>query len=148
MNISTFLRQLSIIVIVCGIAIWLYCSFKGGEHESRYSSVNITAIAQNNSSNILSEMVGSDTRSNNRSLEEKIAAGKTLYSSLCSSCHGDKARGNVGPDLTVSKFKYGRTRQAIFKSVSNGRSGGMPPFDSRINREQIECIVEFVLALK
>ena len=68
--------------------------------------------------------------------------------SLCAACHGESAKGGVGPDLTVSKYKYGKARLDITKTISEGRPGGMPSFSSQIDKEQVEGIVEFVLTLK
>lgn len=77
-----------------------------------------------------------------------VAAGKKLYGSLCAACHGESAKGGVGPDLTVSTYKYGRSRADITKSIAEGRPAGMPSFSSQIDKEQVEALVEFVLTLK
>ncbi len=81
-------------------------------------------------------------------VETYVAAGKQLFGTLCVACHGESAKGGVGPDLTVSKYKYGKSRLDIAKSISEGRPGGMPNFSSQANKEQVESLVEFVLSLK
>lgn len=81
-------------------------------------------------------------------VEAHVAAGKKLYGNLCVGCHGEKAKGGVGPDLTVSKYKYGKERLDITKTISEGRPGGMPSFRSQVNNEEIISLVEFILTLK
>jgi cytochrome c oxidase cbb3-type subunit 3 len=81
-------------------------------------------------------------------VESYVAAGKQLYGNLCAACHGENGKGSVGPDLTASKYRYGKSRLDITKSISEGRPNGMPAFNSQINPEQIEGLVEFLLSLK
>jgi cytochrome c oxidase cbb3-type subunit 3 len=81
-------------------------------------------------------------------VDSYVAAGKKLYGNLCASCHGEGGKGGVGPNLTISKYKYGKSRLDITKTISEGRPGGMPAFSSQIDKEQVESLVEFVLTLK
>lgn len=76
--------------------------------------------------------------------------GKQLFSANCSACHGDTGKGaaGVGPDLTVSKYKYGKTRQDVIKSISDGRAGGMPGFSGQLDKGQIGALADYVTALK
>lgn len=48
------------------------------------------------------------------------ASGKTLYSSTCQMCHGDKGQGMVGPKLSgpVSKWKFADFKKALTKGVN------------------------------
>lgn len=81
-------------------------------------------------------------------VEAYIAAGRQLYASHCAACHGENGKGVVGPDLTASTYRYGKTRLDITKSISEGRPNGMPTFSGQINPEQIESLVEYLLSLK
>ena len=81
-------------------------------------------------------------------VEAYVAVGKKLYASLCVACHGESAKGGVGPDLTISKYKYGKSRLDLTKTILEGRPGGMPAFSSQVDKEQVESLVEFVLTLK
>ena len=81
-------------------------------------------------------------------VEAYVAVGKKLYGTLCVACHGESAKGGVGPDLTLSKYKYGKSRLDLTKTIAEGRPGGMPAFSSQIDKEQVEGLVEFVLTLK
>ena len=77
---------------------------------------------------------------------ERLNAQKT-YAELCASCHGIQARGGVGPDLTVSRFKYGKNRREIEKSILDGRSGGMPAFGSHLKPEEAVVLADYLLSL-
>ena len=77
-----------------------------------------------------------------------IAKGKQVYANLCVACHGENGKGSVGPDLTVSKYKYGKGRAEIARSIGEGRPGGMPAFNSQISHEEIEALTEYLLSLK
>jgi cytochrome c oxidase cbb3-type subunit III len=76
--------------------------------------------------------------------------GKQLYAANCSACHGETGKGTagVGPDLTVTKYKYGKARQDVIKSITEGRAGGMPGFSGQLDKGQIETLANFVLTLK
>jgi cytochrome c oxidase cbb3-type subunit 3 len=76
--------------------------------------------------------------------------GKQLFAANCSPCHGDTGRGTagVGPDLTVTKYKYGKARQDVIKSITEGRAGGMPGFSGQLDKGQIETLAGYVTTLK
>ena len=69
------------------------------------------------------------------------------YLELCAACHGMQARGGVGPDLTATRFKYGKTKAALEKSIAEGRSGGMPAFSSHLKPEEISLLADYLLSL-
>jgi cytochrome c oxidase cbb3-type subunit 3 len=75
------------------------------------------------------------------------ATAVTLFAELCAACHGSQARGGVGPDLTVSRYKYGKNRSAIVKSILDGRAGGMPAFGSHLKPEEAAALAEYLLSL-
>jgi cytochrome c551 len=47
-----------------------------------------------------------------------------IYNQKCSSCHGDKLQGQVGPNLTKIGQKY--SKDDILGILKNGKAGGMP----------------------
>lgn len=79
----------------------------------------------------------------------KKEKGQQLFMHHCAPCHGKLAKGGVaGPDLTVSRFKYGKTQTDIIKTVTSGRSGGMPAFGSHLKPEEISALANYLLSLK
>jgi cytochrome c oxidase cbb3-type subunit 3 len=80
-------------------------------------------------------------------LEPAAAAeGKKLYHTQgCVACHGNNARGAVGPDLTDDEWLRAPSDEMIFNTIRNGRSGTlMSPFKDFMNDEQIWKIVSYL----
>ncbi|MDT8440329.1 MAG: c-type cytochrome [Desulfuromonadales bacterium] len=79
-------------------------------------------------------------------VEEKIDAA-AIYAQRCAMCHGQDAKGGIGPDLTAAAYNYGKTREAVTESISQGRPKGMPGFASQMSGAQIDAVVDYLLAL-
>lgn len=72
--------------------------------------------------------------------------GQQLFLQHCAPCHGKQANGGtVGPDLTASRYKYGKSRDSIIKTITEGRAGGMPAFGSHLKAEEIEALADYLL---
>ena len=78
---------------------------------------------------------------------EAMQAGKRLYLSYCSVCHGSDAGGAKGfPNLADNDWLYGGTDEAIKTSIMNGRMGVMPPH-SHLDEATIDNVTAFVLSM-
>lgn len=77
-----------------------------------------------------------------------VADGRQIFVKQCAVCHGENAKGGVGPDLTAPAYRYGRSRVEIVKSIGEGRPDGMPGFGGQLNRGEIEALAEYLLSLK
>lgn len=77
---------------------------------------------------------------------EVLAEGKRLYNSTgCIACHGNNARGAVGPDLTDDEWLRQPTDEMIFNTIRNGRSGTvMSGFGSDLTEKQIWTIITWL----
>lgn len=76
---------------------------------------------------------------------------KALFEAKCTGCHGAGGKGGFGPNLTApaDKFEYGKTRQALFMSIEQGRGNGkMPSYKEQLKREEIYALADHILALK
>jgi cytochrome c oxidase cbb3-type subunit 3 len=76
---------------------------------------------------------------------------KALFEANCTGCHGAGGKGAYGPNLTApaDKFEYGKTRQAIFMSIEQGRANNkMPAFGGQLKREEIYALTDYILSLK
>lgn len=75
---------------------------------------------------------------------EQIQAGKTLFASQCSFCHGrDAGGGESGPDLMASALVEQDVRgEKIGPVVRSGRAGKMPAFQQ--TDEQLAGLVAFI----
>lgn len=70
------------------------------------------------------------------------------FDELCSACHGKQGRGGrVGPDLSASRYTYGKERSHIITSISDGRSGGMPGYSSHLSAEEIAGLADYLISL-
>jgi cytochrome c oxidase cbb3-type subunit 3 len=81
-----------------------------------------------------------------------VAAGKRLFLTYCSQCHGSAATGAKGksygfPDLTDSDWLYGGDPATIKASVENGRAGVMTAFGGTLNSDQIKDVANYVRSI-
>jgi cytochrome c oxidase cbb3-type subunit 3 len=66
----------------------------------------------------------------------------------CSGCHGGHAGGGMGPSLRDVDWVYGGSDAAVFSSISEGRSKGMPSWGGRIPDDQIWKLVTYIHSLR
>lgn len=89
---------------------------------------------------------------------ESIAAGKKLYDTQCSTCHGAAGRGDgrmaasspdpKPADLTDVTWKHGSTDGEIFTLISDGSKGtSMRGFTSRMKTDDIWNVVNYLRTL-
>lgn len=63
------------------------------------------------------------------------------YKSYCAGCHGEKLDAFVD-----RKWKYGSSRNDLFKGIKYGyTNGGMPAFDSTFNSNEIYALADYIL---
>ncbi|MSN26226.1 MAG: c-type cytochrome [Geobacter sp.] len=144
----SFFRIFFVLLAVWGVLYMGYYLFSGWSSQSEADAAKKARDDKKQAAHMVAETKGTGATGSDHKVEDYIAAGKQLYGNLCVACHGATAKGGVGPDLTVSTYKYGKDRLDIAKSISDGRPGGMPSFSSQISKEQIEGLVEYVLSLK
>lgn len=74
------------------------------------------------------------------------AQGRRLYDALgCVACHGNNARGAVGPDLTDNEWLRAPSDAMIFNVIKNGRAGTlMSPFKDTAEDSEIWQIVTYL----
>ena len=77
-----------------------------------------------------------------------IAEGHRLFVSMnCAGCHGYNAKGNMGPDLTDTYWRYGGTPKDIYQSILDGRPQGMPEWGVALPKQSIWQLVAYVSSL-
>lgn len=73
--------------------------------------------------------------------------GQRLFLNYCSPCHASDARGSPGfPNLTDSDWLYGGNPEVIVASITQGRSGVMPPWP-QLGEEGIRNLAHYMLSL-
>ncbi len=80
-----------------------------------------------------------------------LAAGERLFMNNCSQCHGSDGAGSKGfPNLTNVNSAWLGERSAahIVQTVTNGRTGMMPPMGAAVgNDADISAVANYVLSL-
>lgn len=141
-------RILFAVLAIWGVIFIGYYLFSGWSSQAEADAAKKARDSQKQTAHKVVEATGAAYQGGGDRVEVYVAAGKILFGTLCASCHGASGKGGVGPDLTVSTYKYGKSRLDITKSITEGRPGGMPPFRSQVDEEQVESLVEFTLTLK
>lgn len=75
--------------------------------------------------------------------------GQRLFLTYCSQCHGSDAGGSRGfPNLRDADWLYGGEPDAIRTSISEGRTGVMPPMGAAVGGdESVRDVAQYVLKL-
>ena len=76
-----------------------------------------------------------------------IHEGQELFAANCAACHGAKAKGLIGPNLTDKTWLYGGKPQQIAHTIANGTAKGMPSWKNHFTTAQIADLAAFVHAL-
>lgn len=72
-------------------------------------------------------------------------AGRALFRIMCAPCHGIKAQGGRGPDLTLGVYNNGGDDKDLFRVISSGVSGTeMPGYGARIGDENVWRMVTYI----
>jgi cytochrome c oxidase cbb3-type subunit 3 len=82
-------------------------------------------------------------------LNIQAQTGRDIYVNYCSACHGQKLEGGRAPSLLNGKWKYGQSKKAIIKSISEGIPGTeMMAWKNMLTPSQIELVTDYLLSLK
>lgn len=76
------------------------------------------------------------------------AAGKTVYSTYCASCHGEDGKPAMAgvPDFSSKAFQDSKTDDQLVQSTKGG-NGGMPGFAAMIDDKQVVDVVAHIRTL-
>ncbi len=67
------------------------------------------------------------------------------FRNSCEACHGDKGKGQqYFPDLTDNDWLYGGTEEAIKTTLTYGRRGAMPGWETSLSRQQLDDVNAYV----
>ncbi|MEA5445979.1 cytochrome-c oxidase, cbb3-type subunit III [Gammaproteobacteria bacterium AB-CW1] len=82
--------------------------------------------------------------------EELVEAGRGLFSQQCAACHGQDGKGNQAmgaPNLTNDTWVYGGSREAIERSIREGREAEMPGQENILGADRVHLLTAYVLSL-
>ena len=79
---------------------------------------------------------------------DALAIGQKLFLNNCAQCHASDGGGSRGfPNLTDKDWLWGGTPEAIKTSITEGRTGAMPPFGPALGEEKVKDVAHYVLSL-
>lgn len=79
-----------------------------------------------------------------------VEIGKAKYQSLCVGCHQADAKGNTAigaPNLADDTWLHGRSMGAIEQSITQGRTGVMPPHADFLGKDKVHLLSAYVYSL-
>jgi cytochrome c oxidase cbb3-type subunit 3 len=78
----------------------------------------------------------------------QVAAGKTVFTTMCAACHQSDGGGLIGPNLTDDFWIHGGTPIAIHGTITSGvLAKGMPAWGTLLKPEQVNSLTAFVRSL-
>jgi cytochrome c oxidase cbb3-type subunit 3 len=78
-----------------------------------------------------------------------IQIGAARFARSCAACHGEKAQGLIGPNLTDDRWIHGGSVDQIFQTVAKGwPPKGMPPWGRALKAEELSALVSYVRSLQ
>jgi len=79
---------------------------------------------------------------------DALSAGRNLFVNNCATCHGSDARGARGfPNLTDAEWQWGGDPEQIRTTLTNGRTGVMPPLGGALDEPTTDLLVDYVQSL-
>jgi cytochrome c oxidase cbb3-type subunit 3 len=78
-----------------------------------------------------------------------MGIAERLFLNNCAQCHGSDGRGSNGfPNLADADWLYGGTAEAVITTITQGRSGLMPPMATALGSpDDVRDMVQFVLSI-
>ena len=78
-----------------------------------------------------------------------IDSGRQQFAKSCAPCHGERAEGLIGPNLTDEFWLRGGKLTEIYSTVVTGVSErGMPPWGRALAPDQIKAVVAYLRTLQ
>jgi cytochrome c oxidase cbb3-type subunit III len=78
-----------------------------------------------------------------------VQSGAARFARSCAACHGEKAQGLIGPNLTDDRWIHGGSVEQIFQTIAKGwPPKGMPPWGRALKPEELSALVSYVRGLQ
>jgi cytochrome c oxidase cbb3-type subunit 3 len=146
---SSILGGILIAVIAAGVTGWIFAS------HNAYSHLMGAGYAPSNTLLPLGDVAGQSAStspaevSNPESSDPNaVAEGHKVFISMnCAGCHGYDAKGNMGPNLTDTYWRYGGTPAQIYQSITSGRPKGMPSWGRKLPAREIWQLTAYLQSL-
>lgn len=71
--------------------------------------------------------------------------GAARFARSCAPCHGDRAQGLIGPNLTDDRWLHGGSVEQVFQSIAKGwPAKGMPPWGRALTPAELAALVSYI----
>lgn len=78
-----------------------------------------------------------------------LDAGKAIYDTYCTPCHGPDGGGTVGPNMTDSYWIHGGSINDVFKTIKYGvPEKGMIAWKSQLKAVEMQQVASYILSLQ
>lgn len=78
-----------------------------------------------------------------------LAEGRAVFVQQCVPCHGDRAEGKIGPNLTDNRWLHGADPVAIHDTITNGvLAKGMPAWGTVLGAKATRNVAAYVLSVR
>lgn len=137
------------LTIIFAFIYFLHYEIANGPTLNDELKVAMTAIEQQQAALVAaSPMETEDTLKEAFGGNGMLNAGKALFESKCSACHGQQLQGSIGPNLTDKFWIQGKgTRMDIVKVIREGVADkGMPPWGPVLKKEEIYAVTSYILS--
>ncbi len=79
---------------------------------------------------------------------DALRLGRSLFLNRCATCHGSDGRGAKGfPNLTDAAWLYGGGPDAVVQTITDGRTGVMPPLGAALGQQGLDEIVAYLRSI-
>lgn len=80
---------------------------------------------------------------------ENLRKGSEVFNTYCMACHGAKAQGDVGPNLTDEYWLHGEKFSNIVNTITKGvPDKGMVTWEGVLKPEEIVTVASYVVSLQ
>jgi len=146
---GSILGAILVAAIAAGVTGWIlashraYSDLMGASSDSVSASLPLGDVAGQSASTSSVNIANPEASDPNA-----VAEGHKLFISMnCAGCHGYDAKGNMGPNLTDTYWRYGGTPAQIYQSIASGRPKGMPSWGKKLPARSIWQLTAYIQSL-
>ena len=86
-----------------------------------------------------------------------VAGGQEAFLTTCAACHGQRAEGLIGPNLTDEHWLHGGSSLDMYRAIRAGispelaqleGSAGMPPWGPQLGERRVRSVVAYLLSIR
>lgn len=134
--------------IAFSLVYWTYYhTLAAGAPQAQELAQDEAALAalRNKSAPAVSDQVLTDASRD----KEAVARGEGIYQTNCVACHGVRAEGSVGPNLTDDYWLHGGKPMQIYAVVRDGvTEKGMLAWGAVLGESKVKDVTAFVVSLR